>query len=164
MERKFIEVNGVKIYKYKAVLVSEDGHVYNQAMKEKIPLKDHCLWIYDTNLAERNKDGSRKRKKYKINRIVYEAVTGETLSPKYRIINIDGNLDNYAFTNLKKVSIEDIMRQRDFTMQYKISEEDRKVIRKSLEPDKVLAKKYGVSTVTIQKIRANGVGRNWYKE
>ena len=132
-------------------------------MKEKPPLKDHCLWIYDTDYTQKNKDGSRKRFKYKINRIVYEAVTGETLSPKYRIINIDGNLDNYAFSNLKKVSIEELTRQRDFTSQYKIPVEDREKIRQSIEPEKELAKKYGVSTITIQKIRSNQIGRNWYK-
>ncbi len=159
----FIEVNGVKFYQYKAVFVTEDGHVYTGAMKELIPLADHSLWIKEKTI-ERNKDMSRKRKKYKVNRIVYEAISGDEVDSSHRVINIDGNLDNYAYSNLKKVSIKELANKKDYSSQYKIKEEDREEIRNSEETDKALAEKYGCSIVTIRKIRANTVGRKWYKK
>lgn len=161
-ETRYVIVDGVKYYRYKTVFVTEDGLIVNASMKKMEPLADHCLWIKEKKI-ERNKDGSRKRRKYKVNRIVYEAISGDTIESTQRVINIDGNPNNYAFSNLKKVSIKELSLTKNFSKQFKVSPEDREKIRNSTETDDALAKKYDCSKTTIRKIRKGAQGRAWYK-
>lgn len=157
-----IILDGKKYYRYHTLYVTEEGEVFNAKFKKMTP-KDNALW-FSTLSAERNIDGTIKRKKHKVNRIVYEAITGEKVSSSCRVINKDGDLDNYSFDNLEVVKISDLPVTYDFSKYYKISAEDRAKIQEDKTHSAAeLAKEYNVTVATIQKIQSGCTGKGWHE-
>lgn len=101
---RFKKVMEEKLYRYQDYLVSERGVIYDLLGNRKLIGKGGWVTIYIDGVKYR-KQGSR---------IVYEAVSGKTLTRKEKVQPIDGDPCNIAFTNLE-LSRMKACRRKKFT-------------------------------------------------
>ncbi len=88
-------------------------------------------------------------------RVVYEAVTGDTIGRNKVVLFKDGNCNNPAFDNIKVITRKEYFAGHDWSCIYKASKEERKKILEDRQGGmsiRKLADKYKLNILTIQKI------------
>lgn len=142
---------------YKGYRICRAGDVYNPAGKNislnrKKKRKEHISIISEND----------KREYIKLIYLIYSCFADETLGRNFKLVLADGNKENVSFGNIKKVAAQE-KKLNDETVQLirhsyglDIGESKRGNMRNQynrLYPSqRELAKQYGVSLTTIQKI------------
>ena len=134
-----------ELYAYHGYAVTMDGEIINAAGRHLKISDDGHVWLQIKGKKCRRIAG----------RVVYEAITRESLGNAYVLIFLDGDCTNTAFTNLSAVKRSTYFLNHDWQDMKMFSHEQQEHIRRDYKKGigkKQLAKHYGCCVQTIKKV------------